>query len=373
MMPMWFLITCFTRSIGSYILGKSVEIKGFLKAQQTLILAYLFSAFLFFLLFVCPIDMYQNRVLVFLIAILNTSLIPATLMVPAVYLMMVHDSSSYVKISALVCFSFFLGRRLVKVVFAAYDPLTTVILVLICNIVCGLIFYTNKKNIENLKKETNKKILGPTLSLPGYQAKILAVLIGGIFCAARSYQKLFFSPYLSNVMIIEFNANKLSVFLNLTLIFSLYIFSKICDYIDFSKVMLGSLIGVLFTFFCLTIFGISGSYESLIYLFFLTFFAGGFFATSLALIFLLFKNNRPFFNSILWFSIGTCMSNVGGHFLSNEFGPFQHYLVVASPFVLIAIAYLAFWVAVKKSPPMLLRLRSNGCYNFEEAYNTDRA
>lgn len=75
------------------------------------------------------------------------------------------------------------------------------------------------------------------------------------------------------------------------------------------------------------------TYTYIIYQIVFAFFFAGFLAPSLALVFLLFQNNQPFFNGIVWYYLGSSFSYVVGYFLSKQIGIFRHYFLLVSPLV----------------------------------------
>ncbi len=338
----WAVVTFFSRITGAYTLGKCAEARGFLATQKILILGYIITNFLFLLCFSYATVFYQIRSVILLIIYLNAFLLPATLILPAIHLMKIYNTSSHVKISMLIILASLLGYVLSCAVSTEFSPQVMSSIICGASFLCGFIYYVNRKCICSL--EVSKVIEEKKYHqvLPDYRAKILALLVGGVCGAGMTHNYFFIEPYLLDVIIVNLTSPKINyvIYFHVELAAFLVLSSKICDHVNFLKLMFISLVGVLLVAFSLNMLGVSNTQEYIIYQVLFAFFFAGFLAPSFLLIFSLFQNNQPYFNGIFWYYLGISFSYLAGYFLSKELGHFHHYFLLKSPLVFIGIACL---------------------------------
>ncbi len=336
----WVAFTFFSKIIGAYTLGKHADSKGFLNAQKIIVTGYVVTTCLLYLCCLYIINFYTIKPVIVLIACFNVFLFPATFMFPIIYLMKNHDVSNHVRVGSLVILSALLGHELSYITLnyiVGYNLQIMSGIFFCCSLLCGLVYYLGKAAILSLEKhvtQTQKNQLQP---LPSYLAKFLAMLIGGVCGAVVTHHYFFIAPYILNVLILKDSGHEQAhIFFYVTIgIFSVFVF-KISDYIDRSKLMILSLLGMLILTLSINIYELSSIYVYVLYQTLLALFFVGFLSPCLALIFSLFKNTQPFFNSTVWFYLGVSFSFLSGYVLSEKFGPFNRYFLVVSPLVLNA-------------------------------------
>ncbi len=350
----WAVVTFFSRITGAYTLGRYAEARGFFTTQKILILGYIITTSLFLLYLLCVNDFYQIRPVILLLTYFNAFLLPATLILPAIYLMNVYSASSHVKISMLIILASLLGYALSCAVSIDFSPLVISSIFCGSSFLCGLIYYLNRKSIGGLGASKIREENKYHQTLPVYRAKRLAFLVGGVCGAGMTHNFFFTEPYLQNVTIVTFTSPKISsvIFFHLVLGVFLVFASKICDHVNLLKLMFASLVGVLLVAASLNVFGVSSTHTYILYQVLFSFFFAGFLAPSLALTFSLFENNNPFFNSIFWYYSGISFSYLAGYFLSKELGFFNHYFLLKSPFIFLGI------ICIIAMAIELLRIRS---------------
>lgn len=235
----WALTTFFSRITGSYVLGKYAEAKGFLATQKIIILGYILTTFLFFLC--CSYaNFHQIRPIMLVITYFNVFLFPATVILPAMYLMKMYDASSHVKISMLMLLASVLGYVLSSVLSAKYSLQIMSVATCISSILCGFIYYAEKISIPNLEISKRKENVDTLPLLPNYQTKILTLLVGGVCGAGMTHNYFFIEPYLINVMVVNLSTSQLRyISFYIALGVFLVLASKISDYINLLKLMLG--------------------------------------------------------------------------------------------------------------------------------------
>ena len=347
----WAIGTFFSRITGAYTLGKYAENKGFIATQKILISGYILTTALFFLSCLFADQFHLAKLLMLVISYLNLFLGSAALVLPTMYLMNIYKTSDHVNISRLMIFGSGLGYVLVYAVFAKCNLQIMSGIIFGCSLLCGYIFYCAKKGIINLEKSQTPEEQNSPQIAPNHVAKLLAVLIGGVCGAGLSHNYFFIEPYVLNVSIINARNFQMGyIFFYIALGLFMILASRICDYVNWSKLIFLSLIGILLVIFSFSVYDFSKDNIYLIYQVLFAFFFAGFLAPSLALIFSLFKDNQPFFNGIFWYSSGISISYLIGYFLSKDLmGIFHHYFLVVSPLVFNAVLCLALMFAVKLS------------------------
>ncbi len=396
----WAVVSFFSRIMGGHTLGKYAEKKGFMATQKILISGYILTTALFFLSCLFADQFQSTKLLMLVISYSNLFLGSAALVSPAMYLMKISKTSDHVNISMFMIFGSGLGYVLAYAVSAKCNLQNMSGIIFGCSLLCGYIFYCAKKGIINLEKSHTPEKQKPPQNAPNTVAKFLAVLIGGVCGAGLSHNYFFIEPYVLNVSIINarnfqmgymffyialglfmmlasricdfvdwsklmfisligvllvmfslsiYDVSKGHIYLIYQVLFAFF-FGRICDFVDWSKLMFISLIGVLLVMFSLSIYDVSKGHIYLIYQVLFAFFFAGFLAPSLALVFSLFKNSQPFYNGIFWYSSGISISYLIGYFLSKDLlGIFHHYFLFVSPLVFNAVLCLALMFAVKLS------------------------
>lgn len=347
----WAVVTFFSRIIGGYTLGKYAEGQGFLATQKLLILGYIVTTSLFFLCCLYASDLYQIKPLVLLVAYLNAFLFPATLVLPAMHLMKIYSDASHVKISTLAIAASGLGYILSYAISTECNLKTMSSVICGSSFLCGLVFYIGKKSMFSLEVPSAPAIRKHSNLSPNYVAKFLTMLVGGVCGSGLTHNYFFTEPYVLNVAIADASSLKQGyIFFCIALGVFLILASKICDYVNWSKLMFRSLIGTLLVVFSLGIYDISKDHLYVIYQVLFAFFFAGFLAPSLALVFSLFKNTQPFFNGLIWYYSGLSLSYLAGYFLSKDsLGVFQQYFLFVSPLVFNTVLCLAVMVAIRLS------------------------
>ncbi len=347
----WAVVTFFSRIIGGYTLGKYAEGQGFIPTQKILILGYIVTTFLFFLCCLYASNLYQIKPLVLLVAYLNAFLFPATLVLPAMHLMKIYSEANHVKISTLAIAASGLGYILSYAISAECNPQTMSCIIFGGSFLCGLVFYIGKKSMSGLEVPSTPEIRKHSKLSPNYVAKFLAMLVGGVCGAGLTHNYFFTEPYVLNVAIADVSSLKQGyIFFYIALGVFLMLASKICDYVNWSKLMLRSLIGTLLVVFSLGVYDVSKDHIYVIYQVLFAFFFAGFLAPSLALVFSLFKNTQPFFNGLIWYYSGLSLSYLVGYLLSKDLlGIFHHYFLFVSPLVFNGVLCIAVIVAIKLS------------------------
>ncbi len=347
----WAVVSFFSRIMGGHTLGKYAEKKGFMATQKILISGYILTTALFFLSCLFADQFQSTKLLMLVISYSNLFLGSAALVSPAMYLMKISKTSDHVNISMFMIFGSGLGYVLAYAVSAKCNLQNMSGIIFGCSLLCGYIFYCAKKGIINLEKSHTPEKQKPPQNAPNTVAKFLAVLIGGVCGAGLSHNYFFIEPYVLNVSIINARNFQMGyMFFYIALGLFMMLASRICDFVDWSKLMFISLIGVLLVMFSLSIYDVSKGHIYLIYQVLFAFFFAGFLAPSLALVFSLFKNSQPFYNGIFWYSSGISISYLIGYFLSKDLlGIFHHYFLFVSPLVFNAVLCLALMFAVKLS------------------------
>jgi len=347
----WAVVSFFSRIMGGHTLGKYAEKKGFIATQKFLISGYILTTALFFLSCLFADQFQSTKLLMLVISYLNLFLGSAALVSPAMYLMKISKTSDHVNISMLMIFGSGLGYVLAYAVSAECNLQIMSAIIFGCSLLCGYIFYCAKKGIINLEKSHTPEKQKPPQNAPNTVAKFLAVLIGGVCGAGLSHNYFFIEPYVLNVSIINARNFQMGyMFFYIALGLFMMLASRVCDFVDWSKLMFLSLIGILLVMFSLSIYDVSKDHIYLIYQVSFAFFFAGFLTPSLALVFSLFKNSQPFYNGIFWYSSGISISYLIGYFLSKDLlGIFHHYFLFVSPLVFNAVLCLALMIAVKLS------------------------
>lgn len=335
---LWALITFFARSAGAYVLGNYTENNGFLKIQQLLVIGNIFTAFSICLYLFFLEDFYQTRSIILAIASINIFLFPATVITPIIYLMKNHDASKDVSISALIIAVSMAGYGISDVHFSWYSQKATGVLILGASLLCGLIFFLNKNSIIDIDKIGTRKVNQSPLILSSNMTKVLATLIGCVCGAGQTYNFFFIEPYLLNVSIVPAGEKLGFISFYAAVGVFLLVAKNIADYITWPRLMFKSLLGMLFVVLSLSVFNIFSAYGPLIYQLLFAFFYAGFLAPSLVLVFSLFENNKPFFNSTFWFYLGVSISYAGGYLLSKQFGLAHSYFLILSPLIISIVA-----------------------------------
>jgi hypothetical protein len=329
----WAVVTFISRIIGAYTLGKYAEAKGFLIVQRILILGYLLTTFLLFICCSCASNFSQIRPLLLVIAFFNACLFPATLVLPAMYLMKIYDLSSHVKISMLAISSSVIGYVLSCVISARCSTQAMSAFLFGGSLLCGVIYYLGKDAISNLGKSPALQIKKHLQILPTYVAKILAALVGVVCGAGLSHNYFFIEPYALNISIVNADHFKLVYTFFYSALGAFLIFAtKICKYVNYKKLMFWSLICILLLEFGLKMLNVPSTYAYLVYQVLFAFFFAGFLAPSLSLIFSLFQTHS-FFNGTVWYYFGFSTSYLAGYFLSKQLGIFPQYFLLASPLI----------------------------------------
>ncbi|MEI7493503.1 MAG: hypothetical protein WCJ92_02765 [Alphaproteobacteria bacterium] len=337
--------------MGGHTLGKYAEKKGFIATQKFLISGYILTTALFFLSCLFADQFQSTKLLMLVISYLNLFLGSAALVSPAMYLMKISKISDHVNISMLMIFGSGLGYVLAYAVSAKCNLQIMSAIIFGCSLLCGYIFYCAKKGIINLEKSHTPEKQKSPQNAPNTTAKFLAVLIGGVCGAGLSHNYFFIEPYVLNVSIINARNFQMGyMFFYIALGLFMMLASRVCDFVDCSKLMFLSLIGVLLVMFSLSIYDVSKDHIYIIYQVLFAFFFAGFLAPSLALVFSLFKNSQPFYNGIFWYSSGISISYLIGYFLSKDLlGIFHHYFLFVSPLVFNAVLCLVLMTVINLS------------------------
>ena len=350
----WVVLTFFSKIIGAYTLGKYSESKGFLKTQKIIVTGYVLTTGLLFLCCLYTTDFYAIKQTMVLIAAFNILLFPATFMFPIMYLMKNNDVSNHVKVSAFVIFSALFGHELSYVVLnyvVRHDMTLMSGIFLGCSFLCGLVYTISKASVLDLEKSIAQRKKDQAPILPSYLAKTLAVLIGGVCGAGVTHHYFFIEPYILNVLIIKDSIHEQThMFFYVTVAIFSALVIKISDYVNRSKLIIMSLIGMLILTLSINIYELSSIYGYVLYQSLLALFFVGFLAPSLVLIFSLFKNAKPFLNGTVWFYVGVSFSFLSAYILSTKFGPFNHYFLSISPLLLNAALCLIAMVIVQVPP-----------------------
>ncbi len=338
----WAVVTFFSRVTGAYTLGKYAEAKGFFAAQKVLVLGYICTTFLFFLCCLYANYTYQIRWVVLLVTYFNAFLFPATLVLPAMYLMKIYNAESHAKISMLMILASVLGYTLSSTLSIKFNP--HVMSGIICggSFLCGFLYYMGKNSILGLEESHVKEPQKYSPISSGYRARILALLVGGVCGAGMTHNYFFIEPYLLNVTVVNLNRSKWGyISFYIALVVFLILARKVCAYVNSTKLLFRSLIGTLLVAAALNVIDVSSAHAYIIYQVTFAFFFAGFLAPSLAIVFSLFQNDRPFFNGVFWYYSGLSFSYLVGYFLSKELGIFTHYFLLVSPLVLMGVPCMA--------------------------------
>ncbi len=349
----WSMTTFISRVTGGYIFGKYAEARGFLAAQKILVLGYVLTTFLFFLCCAYATHLHQIRPMILILVYFNVLLFPATLILPAVYLMKCYSTSSHVKIGALLILASVLGYVLSYIIANEYNTQKMSLIICGAGLLCGIIYFFEKKILQQLEESAHFQIKKRKKISQSYKEKFLATLVGGVCGAGMTHNYFFIEPYALNVSII--NAHTLKVgYISFYIAIGVFLLlaAKACDYLDHGKLMIRSLFGILLTVASLKILDISINHLYVAYQVVFAFFFAGFLAPSSALIFSLFKENQPFFNSIIWYYLGLSFSYLTGYFLSNGLGIFQQYFLFVTPLALSCVLCLIVMKSIKKIPQL---------------------
>ncbi len=352
----WIVVIFFSRVAGAYSLGKYAESEGFLKTQKILILGYILTSSLLFLCCSYIGDFYKIKQVVLLISMVNGFLLPASLMLPAMYLTRIYDASLHVKIGALmmICSVFGYGLSYFIFNFVVGCNIKTMGGIFLGASLLGWVAYNlYKKFIVNLvtidaAKADSIPIKKGSQILPGYLAKSLAILIGSIYGAGMYFNYSFGEPYMLDVLMLKkHDLSLIYLLFFIETILSLAIVSKISDYVDRATLMVLSLVGMLLVMLAISVFHVSSVGIYIVCQGLFAFFFASFIAPSLGVIFSLFKNTQLIFNGVFWFPLGASFSLLVGHFFSRHLGPFHSCFSVVSPIVFNALFCLGIVVIIK--------------------------
>lgn len=311
---------------GAYILGKYGESKGVPSLWNIVVPGIILCLFIYCLSVDENYIAYPTGMIA--IRFINAFFQPVTLLVPAIFLMNTYPKSS-VKISsyfilATLCslqLSYFTVTYCAKYNLKLWSNIflaTSILAAAVC------LFY--HKEIKNNLNELTLRITTKTMTL---QAKLLALLIGCIFNSSLRYHYFFVDTYLIDVIILEHDSaisSTLSyvffyVFLNIFLVIA----GQVIKHEQQLKFLTMSLFGILLVGIFSVILPIYSFVGYVIYQITFAFFTAGFLASSLSVIFLLFRNNQVIFNGTFWFTVGYSISNLASDWLTEQYGFFTHF------------------------------------------------
>ena len=303
----WVAFSFVGRIFGAYFFGKYADKVNFFKVSQLVGTLHILVSLFIVTVCIAGEHSYLNYNGTYAACFFYSSLMPVTLILPAIYLLSRSPESQHIFISTTLILATFLGKFFAYTL-VHYTPAPRLQIWYWLPVFSGVLALGIYRYVEKHIPSAVHRTETIKYSASSIYTKLLALAIGAAGNAGITYYYSFLNPYLTDIAIIQNfvlikNQPPFYIAIGLFLLPA----AKICQKFGALNTMSFSLtsmivIGVLIPFFAISDF---------VYTIFQILFAcvlANLMAPSLAIVYQLFKSTKSKFEIIFWFSLGTSLS-----------------------------------------------------------------
>ncbi len=303
----WFTFSFIGRVFGAYFFGKYADRTSFFSVMRLVTICHILLSFLVVIFCIAGKNSYHTYYGFYLARFLYSSLMPVTLILPAIYLLKKYPNSQHILISSIIILATFLGKFFAYI-FTHHVPAPHMQiwywLPVFSSFLALYIYNHVEKNTSSAAYEA-EVIKHSALSI---HKKLMAFTIGVACNAGITYYYSFLNPYLVDIVIVK-NYDFITSQLPFYIAFGLFVLpaAKICQKIGILKTLSMSLISILILGMGIPFITTSNAVYAPFQILFACFLAN-LLAPSLAILHQLFKDTKNTFDTIFWFALGSSLS-----------------------------------------------------------------
>jgi len=304
-----FVVTFFGKIAGACFFGKCADKLSFFTVMQLMTAFSLCHSILILIIINFGEDFYVIYKSLYFLRLLSGCLLYATVILPAMYLFDRYSSSKRILVGTYIMLAYFSSRFVSSYALVCYKPITDAKFFSFIGIALGCITffiyaYLKKHSSSEFKTELTKKY-SYTLG-----SRAICMLVGVGWNVGRIYHSYFINPYMKDIAVVENSALILgnSLFFTVQILFLLPV-ASICKKYGPYHTMVVSLFCLAILGFLIPIFATTKSLLT-VAIILLALFSACLFVPILTILYEVFKNTRNFFETLLWFAIGSSVSKL---------------------------------------------------------------